>query len=322
MDKRSVGWVLTCNNYDDSHIELFINNPRFTYACYGEEVGASGTRHLQCYARTKSATTHDVMKRSFPGFWMEPSKSKDPLKAINYCKGDCEGKELNSVFVEKGQLPGNNKSGGEMTGQSNADKWSNTRKKAKEGNFEEIDDQHFVQYYGAISRISAAYKPLPSNLNSVCGIWYYGVTGTGKSHAARMEFPEAYMKLPNKWWDGYNGQQYVILDDLDMKHDYLCYNLKIWADKYAFNAEVKGSYVVARPVKFIVTSNYHPNQIWTNESDLAPLLRRFKVTRFCALGKKISPSFDEEIRNAYDPDKKESEAFIDFDIMDSMFDFK
>jgi hypothetical protein len=65
-----------------------------------------------------------------------------------------------------------------------------------------------------------------------------------------------------------------------VKHECLIHHLKIWADRYPFLAEAKGSSMKIRPKKIIVTSNYHPREIWNSESDLGPILRRFSVTRF------------------------------------------
>ena len=97
---------------------------------------------------------------------------------------------------------------------------------------------------------------------------------------ARQRYPEAYLKSCNKWWDGYRGHAVVLIEDFDRKHDVLCHHLKIWADRYPFPAEVKGSSIKIRPQKIVVTSNYHPEDIWMNPCDLEPILRRFKVTKF------------------------------------------
>lgn len=58
------------------------------------------------------------------------------------------------------------------------------------------------------------------------------------------------------------------------------HKLKIWVDIYAFRAEVKGGSITIRPEKIIVTSNYHPSEIWSDDTTLEPLLRRFKIVRF------------------------------------------
>jgi len=95
--------------------------------------------------------------------------------------------------------------------------------------------------------------------------WIWGPTGTGKSMDARTRFPGAYLKGANKWWDGYNLQDTVLLEELGytdekgvMRSQISAYHLKQWADHWPFTAESKGSTIQIRPKRLIVTSNYHP----------------------------------------------------------------
>eukprot|EP00965_Chrysotila_dentata_P069535 2296854-Pleurochrysis_carterae.AAC.1 len=88
----------------------------------------------------------------------------------------------------------------------------------------------------------------------------------------------------NTWWDGYLDQEVVLIEDFDKCHDKLGHHLKIWGDRYKFPAEVKESAMVIRPKLIIVTSNYHPKDIWFDDSTLESILRRFKCVEFKALG--------------------------------------
>jgi len=60
--------------------------------------------------------------------------------------------------------------------------------------------------------------------------------------------------------------------------------LKIWADRYPFIANVKGSSVKMRPAKVIVTSNVLPEDIWTDDATVLPIYRRFSIHRWDAEG--------------------------------------
>ena len=88
-----------------------------------------------------------------------------------------------------------------------------------------------------------------------------------------------YIKQHNKWWDGYNGEKVVLLDDLDAKDGpWIGKFLKLWGDHYPFPAEIKGSHLgLIRPESIIVTSNWPMNEVFTEPNVLKPLERRFQV---------------------------------------------
>jgi len=145
----------------------------------------------------------------------------------------------------------------------------------------EIDPVLYVQHYHALKRIVQDHPDKPDDLEDVCGEWLYGDAGVGKSYTAREENPDYYDKPANKWWDGYQGEDCVLIDDLDMVHAVLAHHLKRWADRYSFPAEMKGTTVQIRPKKIVVTSNYTIEQIFGNcgEACVKALKRRFRVRR-------------------------------------------
>lgn len=142
----------------------------------------------------------------------------------------------------------------------------------------------FMQY-GRGMRDLAMVTQGKYNHDDVRGVWYWGGPGTGKSRKAREEYPEAYLKAQNKWFDGYAGEKEIILDDLDkLGGDKLGHYLKIWADRYACTAEVKGSTVNLQHRVIVITSNYHPDTMWPDDEEmLLAIKRRFKITKFANL---------------------------------------
>lgn len=61
----------------------------------------------------------------------------------------------------------------------------------------------------------------------------------------------------------------------------MAHYLKIWADKWGATGEIKGGTVGLTYDKFIVTSNYSIEELFTKDEQLRQAIRRrFKVTHF------------------------------------------
>ena len=275
-------FIFTRNNYADTSFE---DNVTCKYIIYGCEVApTTGTPHLQGFVSFEHQKTLKTVIKLFAGCHVEVANTVE--EAIDYCKKD-------GHFVERGDKPKSLKRANEIQKEN----WEEILKCAASGDFEAIPAEIRFKYDRNIERIrDRAIQSRELEDTEEQHEWYCGPSGTGKSRKAREENPEAYLKMCNKWWDGYIDQETVLLEDFDKKHDVLCHHLKIWADRYPFPAEAKGRALVIRPKKIIVTSNYHPEEIWTEESSLGPILRRFKIVRFGTLTTAMSETSEMEVK--------------------------
>jgi len=86
---------------------------------------------------------------------------------------------------------------------------------AKTGRIEDIPADIRVRLYPTLRRIERDYMPRVDPLPDVCGIWVHGESGTGKTRNVLSLYPDIYPKPRNIWWDGYQGEPQVLLDDID-----------------------------------------------------------------------------------------------------------
>jgi len=265
-------WCFTINNpteQDEKDMQQLVAS-KTAYFVAGDEKGADGTPHVQGYLVLKEKLRLTALKKLLPRAHLEMSRGT-PKQASDYCKKD-------GRFLEYGELP---LSPAEAGGAGTAALWKETWDLAKTGDFESLDPKIRIQHYHALRRIHQDYQQRPPDLADVCGVWYYGPPRTGKSTAARA-LPGTYYDKPcNKWFDGYQGEDNVLIDDFDLSHKALGHHLKRWADKFAFPAEQKGTTVQIRPKLIVVTSNYSIEEIFADDPVLvAALKRRFKCTHY------------------------------------------
>lgn len=264
---RNRNYVFTCNNYEEKHGELLAKLP-LTYSVIGKEVGESGTPHMQGYFVLKSAKTLSAIIKCLPGFHLEVRRGSHE-QAREYCIKDGD-------FLEEGTPPLSQS----QKGKNEIDRWELARSAAQKGNLDDIPADIYTRYYRTLKEIKKDHMVKPADGDDVCGTWYYGEAGAGKSRQARVDFPDAYDKMANKWWDGYQMEENVIIDDLDKNHHVLAHHLKLWTDRYSFLGETKGGAIAIRPARICVTSQYGIDDIWDDQETRDALHRRFKQKHF------------------------------------------
>lgn len=291
------GFCFTLNNYNDESLA----NIRATlsgecvYGIVGREVGESGTPHLQGYCVFRRALRLPAIKDKLdPRVHLEIARGS-PEANRRYCSKD--GK-----FDEYGELPrlsARSGAGGEACRDEVArDLLSCVGGSGLSTGLVEFAERRPGSYYFSGHALLRNYLSLqrPVRRDSIGVDWYWGEPGTGKSREAHDMLPGAYVKDPKtKWWNGYLLEETVIIDDygiqcVDINH------LLRWFDRYPCMVENKGGMLPLFATKFVVTSNFHPSQLFKavvykfcnsvsssgeeEHPQLPALMRRIKLKEF------------------------------------------
>jgi len=275
-------WCWTLNNYTDEEKE-FLNSSiglsHITYLCYGAEIGANGTPHLQGYLECSIGKELKTLKNlggCFSRIHFDPRRGTQK-QAIDYCKkGEQTHQEwnrdginglnfgLDAEFVEFGEL----KTDGKQNLVQNT--LVQVKKKIQEGaTRDEIFDfdaniatryDKWVRY--EINRI------VPADRLNLSVAVFHGEPGTGKSRYAwhLMRQHGNYYSVPiqqdkTSWFDGYDGQKCVLFEDFSgaMKLNSLLRLLDVYPAMVPF----KGGYQWFVPERIIFTTNIHVKD-WYN----------------------------------------------------------
>lgn len=266
---RSRGWCFTINNptgWDIADLEKAIEATN--YLCYGKEVGEEGTPHLQGYLRFQNPVSLKRVKLLLPRAHLEIQKGTVD-QAIQYCEKDGE-------FLQYGERP---KSGGKGT----KDMWRRILAWAESGNYDAIKGEYPGMWILHNRKLLDLRRRIPRILNGeLTNEWWVGKTGTGKSRRLWEMHPDHYAKSLNKWWDGYEDESIVAIEEMNPDAGkFMGSFIKIWADRYPFSPEVKGAHLKRiRPEKVIILSNYTIDECFEKVQDRDPIKRRFRVIEF------------------------------------------
>lgn len=266
---KSRDWCFTINNPDlNDELELLNLQDNSNYLIYGRELGENGTPHYQGFVRFKHPVTMQRVKNLLSRAHLETRKGT-PQQAADYCKKDGDYREFGEAPISK----------------TNDKKkmWKDIIEWAETGEIDKIKDEYPHAYFLHYRKIQdLRQRSLGILTGEFENEWWYGKTGTGKSRRLWELYPDHYGKALNKWWDGYNDEDVVAIEEMTPDAgSWMGHFLKIWADRYPFSPEIKGGTLKKiRPKKIIVLSNYSLQECFLKEQDILPLKRRFKVIEF------------------------------------------
>lgn len=283
--KRSRRFAMTLNNPTDNEINAFQRNfDTFAkFRLYGKEnFGiADKTPHLQCYIELNSLHSITGLQKK-----ISTAQGFRSRYAIRPCK---YGAEANIRYCSKdgdvfqtGDYPRINQ--GKRT---DLDKVAAALKSGTDLlTIAKENMGTFVRYHAGISKLHQMLCSQPRS-SMTLGYWISGPTGVGKSRWAHSLTPEStYVKDgATKWWDGYNGQETIVIDDYRANANLGFSTLLRLADRYPMPIEMKGSFGQLNSKRIIVTSplsidEMFSNLEWMSEGSLNQLKRRFKEIRF------------------------------------------
>lgn len=277
LSKAKRAWLVTIN-YDDGETrddfrekdyETYNGLKTTAHKCICDEVGEQGTHHTHMALYFKNATKFQALKKKFPCANLKQVKC--PGYAIDYVEGNCPKKkyQLNPTFSEEGERP-------------------------KQGKRNDIDQVKEIMMKGGKMR---DVVPIARSVQSVRMAeihlkyferkrtwkptvkWYWGDTGTGKSHAAHQELPDAYQAMKTaKWWEGYDAHEDVIIDDFRASFCEFVEMLKL-LDKYPYMIECKGGSRQFLAKNIVITSCHHPRDVYHTHENVEQLLRRIDVIK-------------------------------------------
>lgn len=273
-------WVFTLNNYNQDELDTLRqlhSRGGFKYIAFQPEQGESETKHLQGVLVCTNPRALNGLRTLLGRAHWEPMRGT-LQQARDYCSKE-ETRDANAGFgfSEFGDIPAGAGEPGARTDLSAVVQNVKLGKSAKQ--IFETDGETFVKYFKGIERAIGFYEPRRDFKTTVH--WFYGATGTGKTRTAFELAPLAYFKSPaNHWWDGYEGQEEVIVDDYRADFCKFSQLLRLF-DRYPLSVEVKGGTRQFLARHIYITCPKHPREMWNNrtDEDIAQLMRRIEDIR-------------------------------------------
>lgn len=258
-------WCFTLNNPEG--MMDFSIVPDVRYAIYQHEMGDSGTPHFQGYIEFKKPKRLSWLRNrvaSNAHFEMRHKRS-DQQSCIAYCSKD------------EGRLDGPYIYGTPCTNPGGRTDVKTLKETIDSGaSLTEVFDAHPNEFFKWPKGIQLGLTLKRKQRDFKPEVWLLvGPTGTGKTFFAHdRSGSQLYQKSPDKWWDGYDGQSAILLDDF---YGWLPFHFLLQLlDKYPLNLEIKGATTPCLARTIYITSNKSPLQWYEKYSTVGAMAALFR----------------------------------------------
>lgn len=284
LNKKARNFVFTWNNYDQdesnidpSKIDEYFNN--FKYLIIGCEIAPNtGTPHLQGYISFVNQRTLNGLIKTYSKNISWQIAYADDYANQKYCS-----KEGN--FYEFGNIPPK----GKRNNQGKRNDLVELKDKLLSGSItvekiREINPEIYHQYGRTLDKLEDDFLLKKRRTTTCRGIWYFGPTGTGKSHRAfnfSSNEDDIYIHSTRDkgWWDNFTHQPITVFNEFRGAIDYD--ELLTLTDKWNYYVPRRCKKPICFTSDFlIITSSLPPNKVYKkrNKQDkLDQLLRRFEI---------------------------------------------
>lgn len=271
QESRGKHWMFTLNNPTPEEIAHIRNSTEFSWLMFQGERGERGTPHLQGTCSFAKVKRFRQLKKILGPRASYELRRGTVQEAATYCSKDATFDESVHGKYERGTRP--NDQGARTDIQQLSLRIVGG---ATESELFNSFPALFLRYPRGIRdaiRLCTASRNFKTEV-----FWFWGPTGTGKSKRAFEEAPGAYWKSGiDNWWDGYQSEEVVIIDDYRTNMCPFNFLLRL-LDRYPLLVPIKGGFVQFVAKKIYITTPLLPKDTWANriDEDIKQLERRIE----------------------------------------------
>lgn len=211
-NKRCRGWMFTWNNPPNDSatvLKMYFNKLKASYMIVQLEVGKNGTPHFQGFIYFTNARGFNALKKELPNCHLEAARGIPDC--IKYCSKEDTRKDGPWEFGERPQ-------------QGRRCDLEAVAKKIIDGTkVDALALDHPVEYIRYSKGLKALETQVVKHRDPDAPferIWIYGTAGVGKTFYVVKNEPSLYIKDGTMWWDNYNYETAILIDDFDGKWPY------------------------------------------------------------------------------------------------------